>query len=409
MPTDGADNDASGKTKDAHTVIAEADAAVIIATIPANVYHESELKLLANQLSAASSELKKQTNHCDDDAYTAASHLDKTATQFMSYALSLLRYKQEHFRADVAVMQQRIDQLEYESDRTRREHLDELLEQRARADREARALREELNGTVASLQRLEEQAKADAERARRALEHSEQQRESQRQRHNEELAREKSESMAAKRQIRETLTADAFACLCSCAAEFRLMDAQAEALLESNATLEQKRVRLAWALQTLHIEKEANEAGLLAEIERLRGLMQQVVRPAAKASAWRNLHLESMKKSPPPILRTNALEPEEHETAPPPAEQQAIEPAAPSPEEKAPELAAPAAVAVTRAPVPTPPPPILRAKMPQMLPATRPVGATTWRDLRSESPRSPSAEPLGKPSPRTARTPLVSG
>ena len=392
MPTDGDDDDAAGMTKDAHAVIAEANAAMIIATIPANVYHESELKLLANQLSASSDVLKRLTNHCEDDASMAANLVDKSAIQFMNYAHSLLRYKQEHFRANEAAMQQRIKQLEVESDRMRREHLDELQEQRASAEREASALREELKGALTSLQQLKEQAMADAERARQALEHSEQQRESERQRLNEQLAAERVESMAAKKQIRETLTADANACWCVCRTELSLMDAQAEAMLESNSKLERERARLASALQTLQVEKDANEAALLAEIERLRGLMQQVVRPTAKASAWRTLHLESMKKSPPITLHTRAPAPEE-QAAPLPEEEATIMPS--SPEEKPPEVAAPEAAPATKVPVPPPPLP-------------KGPGATTWRDLRSESP-SPrslmSAEPhAGKPSPRTSRT-----
>ena len=326
---------------------------------------ELDLGPLANAMAAATLPLVREAKLSGNAAAAAAAatSLTHASEALTSGAFALVKHVQEHARADVMLMQQRVDEVELEQEQMRRDFATELAEARAKARAEAEALTSKLQKARTTIEQLEAKAEQEALKASRALKSSEEARAATQMRLEGQLEEQKAAAAAEKAVLSASFNGQ----LAAVRSQLATSRAETGRLLEEQRRLQAHNRDLEERLRQLRAESEGIIAELTAEIEKLRDLMKQAVRPTAPPSLWSKLQLESLKK--PSTLPTLAPAPPDDELD----NDQASPP--------------PAAAVLPPATVPPPKPAVAAARVPKPMKVVLEDGtrwARTWRDLTGE-------------------------
>ena len=219
---------------------------------------------------------------------------------------SALQLTAQHATADRALLRQQYQQQVALNGRLRREQMDERDRMRAAARAEAAALTERIAIAVDKARHVEDQAKVDALAAEELLARTIAEYEASAK---QQLAAWEAERAAAiaEDDRRRTVAAatlhavvtDAVTCKTSLATEVRGLEMQADTLQRSLARLTFEANGSTREYLRQLAQRDAIIRALNEEIARLRGLVRAALKPEAPPSAWRALHLESLKESIP--------------------------------------------------------------------------------------------------------------
>lgn len=231
----------------------------------------------------------------------------------------------QHLAADMALLRQELQRQVDLNDLHRREQYAERDRLRAVGKAEADVLNERLQVALAGKADAVATGKAQAEAAAALLARTRAEHAAESERLEAARAAERARSIAALERSNAIAAARLDAATASAAASGAILTAELSGSEAREERLRDECVRLTRSaeerIQALMLaigQRDDSLRALTAEVERLRGLCAAVGRPDASASAWRALHLESLKVPPSPPRKEEAAPPQPRASPPSP-------------------------------------------------------------------------------------------